>query len=57
MAQAPTPVEIIEAREKTADALVQKQEEQLAEGKSFNVPADGHGAGVVPEEHWQELKS
>lgn len=56
MAQAPTPEEILEARNITKLAFDEKQASQLEEGKSFNVPADGHGAGVVPEEIWQAQK-
>lgn len=34
----------------------EKAASQQAEGKTFNVPADGHGPGVVPEASWQEKK-
>jgi len=56
MAQLPTVEDIAKAREETRIAFEVKQEEQLAQGKGFNVPADGHGAGVVPEKLWGKVK-
>jgi len=57
MAQAPTPDEINTAREVTRLAFEEKQEAQLKEGKGFDVPADGHGAGVIPEAIWVDQKA
>lgn len=57
MAIQPSPEEIERINAQNALDIQQKTAEQAAEGKSFNMPADGHGSGVVPEDVWQDLKA
>ena len=57
MATAPTQDEINQVLEQNMQEHQAKLEAQRAEGKAFDVPADGHGPGVVPEETWQAGKA
>lgn len=56
MAIQPSPEQIERINAQNALDIQKKTEQQAAEGKPFNLPADGHGSGVVPEDTWQELK-
>lgn len=54
MASIPTEAEIKIIQEAAQNAIKEKQKLQKLEGKDF--VHDIYGPGVVPEEHWQELK-
>lgn len=55
MAQIPSEQEAKDIIDQNAAEHHEKAEAQAAEGKGFNVPADGHGPGVIPEETWKNL--
>lgn len=56
MATQPSSEEIERARAHTEKEIEEKTAAQIAEGKTFNMSADGHGAGVMPEDVWQKHK-
>jgi hypothetical protein len=55
MAHIPTEEEIKAIQDKNDQDIADKTADQATQGKSFNIPADGHGPGVVPEEVWKNL--
>lgn len=55
MAQIPSEEQIKEITEKNDQEIADKVAAQAAEGKGFDLPADGHGPGVLPEEIWKNL--
>jgi len=55
MANTPSPEEVKAIQEQNAADHQAKVEAQRAEGKTFTVPADGHSAGVLPEDVWKGL--
>lgn len=57
MAQIPSQKEIDNIVSQNTQDHAAKADSQRSEGKSFNVPADGHGPGVVPETIWQAGKA
>lgn len=56
MAIQPNPEDIERVNQENIQAIEQKTAEQNAHGKSFNLPADGHGSGIIPEDVWQQAK-
>lgn len=56
MATTPNEQEIVQAKEQTEQEIEEKRQSQEALGKDFIVSDDGHAAGVVPEDIWQEHK-
>lgn len=55
MANIPSQEEIDKITTKNSEEIADKTAAQKSLGKAFNLPADGHGSGVVPEEVWQNL--
>ena len=55
MAQAPTQEKVTQVIAENQDEHDAKVDTQAAQGKSFLVPADGHGPGVIPEPVWRNL--
>lgn len=55
MAQVPTNDEIEIIKRKNREEIEAKALDQSAQGKPFNVPADGSGPGVIPEDVWKNL--
>ncbi|MBS4040365.1 MAG: hypothetical protein KGZ81_07160 [Flavobacteriales bacterium] len=55
MAYIPTPEEVAEIQKQNQLEIEEKTIAQAQEGKSFNLPGDGSGPGVVPEDVWQNL--
>lgn len=55
MAITPSQEDVAKILDQNQHDQEEKLEAQIAEGKTFNVPADGHGPGVVPEETWKDL--
>lgn len=57
MAKLPSKKEVQEILKQNQQDHDSKAESQKAQGKSFIIPADGHGPGVVPETIWQAGKA
>jgi hypothetical protein len=56
MAQIPTDDEVKAAQAEASRKIEEKRQLQAQEGKKFEVPEDGHAAGVIPEDVWKGIK-